>query len=176
MKAESTYENIKVDYLELVYHKLSMTTNLLESLLIPPGISVARLAGTFFGLYPWARSSGGAFTSQYSDLVCCCRAQLFAIPCTTARQAPLSMGFPRQEYWSELPSPSPGGIFLTQGSNLCLQLGRQILYHWATEETLCLQINSLTTWLPSSVRMKSFSLIQNCENSLKFLAEFLLEI
>ena len=26
---------------------------------------------------------------------------------TVARQAPLSMGFPRQEYWSELPLPSP---------------------------------------------------------------------
>ena len=27
------------------------------------------------------------------------------------------------------------GIFPTQGSNLCLLLGRQILYHWATWET-----------------------------------------
>ena len=25
-------------------------------------------------------------------------------------QAPLSMGFPRQEYWSGLPSPSPGDL------------------------------------------------------------------
>ena len=33
-----------------------------------------------------------------------------------ACQAPLSMGFSRQEYWSELPFPTPG-IFLTQGSN-----------------------------------------------------------
>ena len=28
-------------------------------------------------------------------------------PWTVARQAPLSMGFSRQEYWSELPLPSP---------------------------------------------------------------------
>ena len=27
---------------------------------------------------------------------------------TVARQAPLSMGFSRQEYWSGLPFPSPG--------------------------------------------------------------------
>ena len=27
-----------------------------------------------------------------------------------ARQAPLSMGFSRQEYWSELPFPTPGDI------------------------------------------------------------------
>ena len=29
------------------------------------------------------------------------------IPWTVACQAPLLMGFPRQEYWSELPFPSP---------------------------------------------------------------------
>ena len=44
---------------------------------------------------------------------------LFATPWTTARQAPLSLGCSRLEYWSGLPCPSPG-IFLTQGSNLRL--------------------------------------------------------
>ena len=35
----------------------------------------------------------------------------FATPCTVvARQAPLSMGFLRQEYWSGLPFPSPGDL------------------------------------------------------------------
>ena len=33
--------------------------------------------------------------------------RLFATPWTVARQAPLSMGFSRQEYWSGLPFPSP---------------------------------------------------------------------
>ena len=33
--------------------------------------------------------------------------QLFVTPWTTAHQASLSMGFPRQEYWSGLPFPSP---------------------------------------------------------------------
>ena len=33
-----------------------------------------------------------------------------APPWTVACQAPLSMGFPRQEYWSGLPFPSPGGL------------------------------------------------------------------
>ena len=32
----------------------------------------------------------------------------FAIPWTVVRQASLSMGFPRQEYWNGLPFPSPG--------------------------------------------------------------------
>ena len=31
-------------------------------------------------------------------------------PWTAARQAPLSMGFSRQEYWSGLPFPSPGDL------------------------------------------------------------------
>ena len=31
-----------------------------------------------------------------------------AIPWTIVHQAPLSMGFPRQEYWSGLTFPSPG--------------------------------------------------------------------
>ena len=34
--------------------------------------------------------------------------RLFAIPWMVAYQAPPSMGFSRQEYWSGLPFPSPG--------------------------------------------------------------------
>ena len=37
------------------------------------------------------------------------RVRLFATPWTVAHQAPPSMGFSRQEYWSGLPFPSPGG-------------------------------------------------------------------
>ena len=42
-------------------------------------------------------------------------------------------GFPRQEYWSGLPFPSPG-IFLPRGSNPGLLHCRQILTVWATRE------------------------------------------
>ena len=38
------------------------------------------------------------------------RVQLFATPWTVACQAPLSMEFSRQEYWSGLPFPSPGDL------------------------------------------------------------------
>ena len=38
------------------------------------------------------------------------RVQLFATLWTVAPQAPLSMGFSRQEYWSGLPFPSPGDL------------------------------------------------------------------
>ena len=36
--------------------------------------------------------------------------QLFATPLTVAHQAPLSMGFSRQEYWSGLPCLPPGDL------------------------------------------------------------------
>ena len=35
------------------------------------------------------------------------RFRLLATPWTAAHQAPLSMGFSRQEYWSGVPLPSP---------------------------------------------------------------------
>ena len=38
------------------------------------------------------------------------RVQLLATPWTVAHQAPLSLGFSRQEYWSGLPCPSPGDL------------------------------------------------------------------
>ena len=64
--------------------------------------------------------------------MCCLLAQscltLFVTPWIAACQAPLSMGFSRQEYWSGLPSPSSGDLS-NQGSNLHLLLDRQILHH-----------------------------------------------
>ena len=45
--------------------------------------------------------------------------QLFAAPQPVALQAPLPMGFPRKEYWSGVPFPSPGDL-PTQGLNLHL--------------------------------------------------------
>ena len=36
--------------------------------------------------------------------------RLFTTPWTVAYQASPSMGFPRQEYWSGLPFPSPGDL------------------------------------------------------------------
>ena len=48
---------------------------------------------------------------SYTLLMCTqplSRVQLCETPWTVARQAPLSMGFPRQEYWSGVPLPPPG--------------------------------------------------------------------
>ena len=51
----------------------------------------------------------------------------FAAQWTVACQAPLSMEFSRQEYWSALPFPFPG-IFSTEGLNWSFRHCRQILY------------------------------------------------
>ena len=45
------------------------------------------------------------------------RVWLLATPWTAAHQAPPSMGFSRQEYWSGVPSPSP--MLLLEGSYYC---------------------------------------------------------
>ena len=53
--------------------------------------------------------------------------QLFAIPWTVAYQAPPSVEYSKQDYWSGLPFNSQG-IFLTQGSNPGHPYCRQMLY------------------------------------------------
>ena len=60
----------------------------------------------------------------------------FAIPWPVACQAPLSLGFPRCEYWRGCHFLLLG-IFPAQGSNLhilCLLLWQAVLYHCATRE------------------------------------------
>ena len=52
-------------------------------------------------------------------------------PMDYTQQAPLSVGFFRQEYWSGLPFPPPGDL-PDPGIEPVSCVGRQILYHWAT--------------------------------------------
>ena len=69
--------------------------------------------------------------------------QLFVTPWTVACQAPPSMGFSRQEYWSELPFPSPGDL-----PNPGIEPGSPTLQAdstvWATRETslVCIVLTS----------------------------------
>ena len=47
----------------------------------------------------------------YCIYICVCAQSCLTVTlCTEACQAPLSMGFPRQEYWSGLPFPPPGDL------------------------------------------------------------------
>ena len=57
--------------------------------------------------------------------------RLWATLCTAACQAPLSMGFSKQEYWSGLPCPLPGdlpdpGIKPVSPESTCID--RQVLF------------------------------------------------
>ena len=63
--------------------------------------------------------------------------QLFMTPWTVAHQAPLSVGFSRQEYWSGLPFPSPGdlpnpGIEPESTASPALQMDSLLLSHWGS--------------------------------------------
>ena len=66
-----------------------------------------------------------------------CSVRPFLTPWTVACQVPLSMGFPRQEYWNRLPFLTPGdfphsGIETKSLESLCI--GRRIPYNCSTWE------------------------------------------
>ena len=61
----------------------------------------------------WERRWGGGQHLTLMFAMCAqppSRVQLFSTLWTIAPQAPLSMGFSRQEYWSGLPFPPPGEL------------------------------------------------------------------
>ena len=55
----------------------------------------------------WRNNSRKNEESEKVKVKSLSRVRLFATPWTVTRQALLSMGFSRQEYWSGLPFPSP---------------------------------------------------------------------
>ena len=61
------------------------------------------------------------------------------IPWTVAPQAPLSMGFPRKEYWSGLPTPFPGDLHNPGVKPICpvLQADSLPLSHQGSIEEVC---------------------------------------
>ena len=93
--------------------------------------------------FTWSLLSGsfksGLFLFSYSVV-----SDSFVTSWTVACQAPLSMGLPRQEYWSMLPFPPPG-VLLDPGikrmSLVSPALARQILYLSATWEAPSLSHN-----------------------------------
>ena len=81
---------------------------------------------------------------SYSLLLACIlsHVQVFATPLSMAHQAPLSMGFSRQAYWSGLPFPPPGDL---PDSGIELASPEQETFHkWAiAEDTDLLLIQSI---------------------------------
>ena len=72
--------------------------------------------------------SEGHFIALFCSSEHCChcfylsQVRLFATPGTIACQVPLSMEFPRQEYWSGLSFPSPGDLLSPSIEPICLAL------------------------------------------------------
>ena len=62
------------------------------------------------------------------------RVRLFAAPWTVAHQAPPSMGFSRQEYWSGLPFPSPGESSQSRDQTRVSRIAGRRFNLWATRE------------------------------------------
>ena len=81
-----------------------------------------------------------SFTWQFQLIMCACvlsHIRLFVALWTVAHQAPLFMGFLRQEYWSGLPCPPPGDL-PDPGSKLASNascIDRQIFHTSTTWET-----------------------------------------
>ena len=73
--------------------------------------------------------------------------RLLATPWTAAYQAPLSMGFSRQEYWSGVPSPSLTCHYTTS------QLTQPQLLRWFKQNSLLSKLLAgwLELWLPQAV-------------------------
>ena len=63
--------------------------------------------------------------SLQSCLTLCNTSPTTPAPWTVARQAPLSMGFSRQEYWIGLPFPPPGNL-----PDAGIEPSSLILLHW----------------------------------------------
>ena len=75
--------------------------------------------------------------------------QLFVPPWPVAHQIPLSMGFPRQEYWSGLPFLSPGDL-PNPGIEPSLLHCEQILYHLShkgSHQIFTLSYNGCLIWI-----------------------------
>ena len=71
-----------------------------------------------------AKSEKQTTNGMVAGLIVLSCVQFFVTPWTVAHQAPLSIGFPKQEYGGGLPFPSPGDL-----PDPCLPLGKWILYH-----------------------------------------------
>ena len=82
-------------------------------------------------------SNENAMSNLNIIVVCVCvcalsHVRLFANPRIEVHQARLSVGFPRQEYWTGLPFPTAGDLPETGVKSLSLIIScidRQILYH-----------------------------------------------
>ena len=97
---------------------------------------------------------------DWSDLAAAAAAasQFHGLPDRAAHQVPLSMGFPRQEYWRRFPLPSLGDLSQSRDWThvpFISRIGRQILYQSATWEALYYRWLKITQMHYFTVLIKS---------------------
>ena len=83
-----------------------------------------------------------------------------AILWTVAHQAPLSMGFPRQEYWSWYPFPSPGDLPSSGIKTISLVLEAWCFNHWTAWDVSDNYIDALHIDVFNNTVLKSFSKVE----------------
>ena len=98
------------------------------------------LSVSFFGISP--------FSLPWSEVKSLSRVRLFATPWTVAYQAPPSMGFSRQEYWSGLKKQHLKKYLL---GFRCFKMSCQLLLY-SNVTPLCMYIYPLFLWFFSSFR------------------------
>ena len=79
-------------------------------------------------------SGRGTFTQRANESCVLCSlgcVRLPAAPWTVAHEAPLSLGFSKQEYWRGLPFPLPGDLPNAgiEPASLLSCIGKWVLYH-----------------------------------------------
>ena len=79
----------------------------------------------------------------------------FVTPWTVTCQAPLSVGFPRQEYWSRLPFPSPGDLLHPGIRPVSLALQVDVL-PWSHQGNPSMLILVTTEWFHRFVSKTSW--------------------
>ena len=84
------------------------------------------------------------------------RVRLFATPWTAAYQAPLPMGFSRQEYWNGMPLPSPNLLYYS--SNITITLQDSCYFPFIDNETGTERLNNLPNSMQPKLIKLEFSL------------------
>ena len=105
----------------------------------PPGSSVPGILQA--RILEWAAISSSNAWKWKVKVKSLSHVRLFATPWTAAYQAPPSMGFSRQEYWSGLPLPSP----VTMSITLLLPSRHPAIWTWQISYWLAI-------WIPFALR------------------------
>ena len=143
------HRNVLISLLNIQLSSFPNTTYWRDCI-FPPLHTLALPCLFFHSRWTYVRGSLSGLSSLFCCPVCFgARNMLLWLLCVCARlcltlcgpmtmQAPLSVESSRQEHWSGLPSPSPGGLPDADRTHIfCIScIGRQILYRWVTGAVL----------------------------------------